>query len=131
MPDYDATRFDPPAPLADVSIRNSQTGAVLSDVPMLMDTGADVSLIPLSYIQQLGLALISDSAYELMGFDGTTSLAPVVQTDLLFLNRTFRGRFLVIDQEWGILGRDVLNSVSLWLDGPRLTWSERAPRPTA
>jgi hypothetical protein len=125
MPAYDAKWFDPPAPLAQVSVRNPQTGSTLSDVPMLLDSGADVSLIPQSYIEQLGLDLIADSVYELMGFDGTSSFAPVVQTELLFLDRTFRGRFLVLDQEWGILGRDILNLVSICLDGPEMTWSER------
>ena len=126
MPAYDATWFDPPAPVAEVSVRNPQTGTTLSDVPMLLDSGADVSLIPRSHIEQLGLELIANDVYELMGFDGTTSFAPVVQTELLFLHRTFRGRFLVLDQEWGILGRDILNLVSLCLNGPELTWSERA-----
>jgi hypothetical protein len=125
MPAYDATWFDPPAPVAKVSLRNPQTGTTLPDVPMLLDSGADVSLIPRSYIEQLGPELIADSVYELMGFDGTTSFAPVVQVELLFLDRTFRGRFLVLDQEWGILGRDILNHVPLWLNGPELTWSER------
>jgi hypothetical protein len=49
----------------------------------------------------------------------------VVQLDLIFLKKTFRGRFLVINQEWGILGRDVLNHVSVLLDGPHLTWNEQ------
>jgi hypothetical protein len=126
MPAYDATWFDPPAPIAEVSVRNPQTGITRSDVPMLLDSGADVSLIPQSFIEQLGLELIAESVYELMGFDGTTSFAPVVQIELLFLGRTFRGRFLILDQEWGILGRDILNHVPLWLNGPELTWSEQA-----
>lgn len=32
--------------------------------------------------------------------------------------------FLITDQEVGILGRDVLNHISLLLDGPQLFWSE-------
>lgn len=99
MPAYNATWFDPPAPVAMVAVRNPQTGEVLPDVPMLLDTGADVSLIPLSHVERLELTLIADAVYELIGFDGTTSFAPVVQTELHFLNRTFRGRFLVLDQE--------------------------------
>jgi len=44
MPDYDAENFEPPAPVAYVTLRNPATGALLSDVPMLIDTGADVTL---------------------------------------------------------------------------------------
>ena len=60
-----------------------------------------------------------------MGFDGSTSFAPVVQLQLVFLNRTFKGQFLLIRQEWGVMGRDILNHVSLLLDGPNLKWSEQ------
>jgi hypothetical protein len=46
MPAYDATLFAPPAPLARVTLRNPVSGAVLPDVPMLLDSGADVTLVP-------------------------------------------------------------------------------------
>ena len=45
MPAYDGTRFDPPAPLVHVSVRNPASGAVLPEVPMLLDSGADVTLL--------------------------------------------------------------------------------------
>jgi len=61
----------------------------------------------------------------LMGFDGSVSQAQAVQLNLIFLRRRFKGRFLLIQQEWGILGRDVLNHVSLLLDGPHLMWNEQ------
>jgi len=125
MPAYDATRFDPPAPLALVTLRNLGTGTVLSDVPMLLDSGADVTLVPQAAVNQLGVAVIPDSQYELKGFDGSTSFAPVARLGLGFCGRTFRGQFLLIDQEWGILGRNVLNAVPLLLDGPHLTWDEQ------
>ena len=60
-----------------------------------------------------------------MSFDGSTSFAPVIQLELIFCRRIFRGQFLVIDQAWGIIGRNVLNSVPLVLDGPNLTWDEK------
>jgi hypothetical protein len=40
-----------------------------------------------------------------MGFDGTRSSSIAVQLDLVFLGMTFRGRFPVIDQPEGVLGR--------------------------
>ena len=124
MPTYDTTRFEPPAPLAFVTLRNSNNGVTLPDVPMLLDTGADVTLVPQPTIQLLGLTSAQDKFYELSGFNGGISLAAVVQLDLLFLGRTFRGQFLLIDQEYGILGRNVLNSIALLLDGPHLNWEE-------
>jgi hypothetical protein len=76
-------------------------------------------------VDSIGISVQPELEYELMGFDGNISVAQVVTLDLLFLKRTFRGRFLVTNQQIGILGRDVINHVSLMLDGPNLTWIER------
>src|SRR6266516_6596250 len=98
MPAYDATRFDPPAPLAQVTLHNPDTDASSADVSMLLDTGADVTLIPQVAVNLLGLTPMHGKYYELSGFDGSTSFAPVVQLELYFAGRTFRGQFLVVDQ---------------------------------
>jgi hypothetical protein len=95
---------------------------------MLLDTGADVTLIPSKAVQTLGSDISSGSSYELVGFDGHTSFAQVVQLELIFCRRTFRGQFLLVDQHYGILGRNVLNAVALLLDGPNLTWDEQRNR---
>ena len=124
MPAYDASLFNPPAPLAKVTLRNPDNGNSLSDVPMLLDTGADVTLIPQLSANQIDLTVEPNSGYELMAFDGSTSVAQVVQLDLLFLRRVFRGRFLLTKQGYGILGRDILNHVRIVLDGPYLRWGE-------
>ena len=124
MPAYDDRRFFPAAPVLIATLRNPKNGEVLADVPMLIDSGADVTLLPRVMADSLGIE--STGTYELMGFDGTKSLAEAVRAELLFLRKTFRGQFLLVDQDVGILGRDILNNVSLFLDGPRLVWQEQA-----
>jgi hypothetical protein len=47
-----------------------------------------------------------------------------VRLDLLFLNRTFRGIYLLTGQDYGILGRDVLKHISILLNGPQEEWRE-------
>ena len=127
---YDSARFQPPAPVAMATLRNPSTGAVGADVPMLLDTGADVSLVPTTVVRQIGVAPVAGQHYQLIAFDGTISFAPVVQLGLVFCRRTFRGQFLLIDEDSGILGRNVLNALPLLLDGPRLVWEEyRLPSP--
>ena len=79
MPQYDADNFDPPAPVAHVSVRDSETGASLSNVPMLIDTGADVTLLPARYVEQLGTQPAQDITYEIQGFDGEPKLARMVE----------------------------------------------------
>ena len=116
MPAYDDQFFNPPAPLARVTLRNSGDGKTVSDVPILIDSGADVTLIPQQSVARLGATIEPDAGYEVTAFDGRKSNAQVVNLDLIFLRRVFRGRFLVSTQEWGIIGRDVLNHVTMLLD---------------
>ncbi len=125
MPAYDNSLFAQPAPVTRVILRNPENNAILSDVPMLLDTGADVTLIPQGSINLLGVSITPNEGYELMGFNGSRSVAQVAQLDLLFLRRAFKGRFLLINQDCGILGRDILNHLSLLFDGPQLIWDEQ------
>lgn len=91
MPAYDPGRFNPPAPLARVTLRHPEKGNTLSDVPMLIDSGADVTLIPQALVNLVGATVNTGEGYELMGFDGSRSVARAVQLDLLFLRRAFKG----------------------------------------
>jgi hypothetical protein len=122
MPDYDVEQFDAPAPMATAVLRTQARS--LSHVAMLIDSGSDVTLLPASSISQLGLQADPHRSYELVAFDGTKSVSKSVQCDLVFLGRIFRGVYLIVEATYGILGRDVLNWVSLVLDGPRLKWRE-------
>ncbi len=90
---------------------------------MLIDCGADATLLPKAAIASLGI-LGTGERYQLVAFDGTTSESEAVRADLVVLNRRSRGRFLLLDAEVGVLGRDVLNHVRLLLDGPALRWEE-------
>jgi hypothetical protein len=106
-------------------LRHPHTGAKLSDVLMLLDSGADVTLIARASAMQVGATVEPGSAYVLVGFDGSSSTAEAVQLDLVFLKRAFKGRFLLTDQPCGVLGRDVLNHLAVLLDGPNLSWTEK------
>ncbi|MEP6740981.1 MAG: retropepsin-like aspartic protease [bacterium] len=122
MPTYDSTQFDPPAPLARVTLRTLSNGNIVPDVPMLIDSGADLTLIPGRFIEVLKLEVDQSESYELEGFDGNRSMAESVQLELVFLRRSFRGRFLLVNSQSGILGRNVLNHFAILLDGPGLSW---------
>ncbi len=126
MPKYDDLLFSPPAPVANIALRDPASSALLNDIPMLLDYGADVTVIPQSALDSLGASSSFDEGVELMGFDGQTTISQIVRLDLIFQNKTFKGRFPVIEgQDWGIIGRDVLNHVVILLDGPRLVWEMR------
>ncbi len=124
---YDRTHFDPPAPVARVTLRAIGGGATVDDVLLLLDTGADVTLLPRTAVERLGVPVLADGSYELMGFDGARSFARAAELDMIFQRRSFRGRYLLMEGERGIMGRDVLNHWAVLLDGPRQQWSPSPP----
>ncbi|HEX9839521.1 MAG TPA: retropepsin-like aspartic protease [Anaerolineales bacterium] len=124
MPKYDAEKFDPPAPVAFVTLRNPATGVSLSDVPMLLDTGADITFLPSRYLEDLDIEPDNDKIYEVQGFDGDSKLVRMAELELIFLRRKFAGQFLLVDEPVGILGRNILNQVPILFDGPRAKWDE-------
>jgi predicted aspartyl protease len=127
MPEYEynATYFNPPAPVAYVTLRNPATGAMLSDVAMLIDTGADATLLPSNAIEQLGIAVEEGTEFEVQVFDGEIKQLKLVKLELYFLDKKFAGEYLLIDRPIGILGRNVLNNIRILLDGPRGKWDEQ------
>lgn len=124
MPDYDGKYFEPAAPVAYVTLRSRTTGLSLSDLPMLIDTGADISMLPREQVTQLDIEPNKGGAYEIQGFDGEIKLAEAIDAELVFLGKKFKGQFLLIDGTIGILGRNILNEVALLFDGPNQNWAE-------
>ena len=125
MPTYDASRFEPPAPIATVSLRNPISRETIGEVTMLIDTGADVTFIPQAAVVALKLESSTKRDYRVTTYDGVSSLAKAVEADMLFLGVTLRGLYLVRNTEVGIVGRDVLNRFRIVLNGPELSWQEQ------
>ena len=120
MTKYDSALFSPPAPLASVILRNPENGLEETDVPMLLDTGSDVTLVPQIYAKRLNLSVSRE--FELMGFDNNKSLNQTAQLHLIFEGKTFRGEYFLIEQDYGIIGRNILNFLNLQFDGNKLCW---------
>ena len=125
MPEYDAENYNPPAPIAYVTLRNPANGDVLSNVPMLIDTGSDITLLPSDVVGKLGVKAEENTGFEVQVFDGDTKFLRSVKLDLLVLDKTFKGDYLLIDRPIGILGRNVLKNLRVLFDGPRGVWSEQ------
>ncbi|MCI0643020.1 MAG: retropepsin-like domain-containing protein [Gemmataceae bacterium] len=124
MPAYDETRFNPPAPTCEAVLRDNQTGNTIAGVVLLLDSGADITLLPETAAKSIGVVFENGKQYEIMNFDGQRRSLPSVVVDLIWLGKTFRGRFLLVEKEHGIIGRDILNHVTLLLDGPKSLWDE-------
>ncbi|HVS73244.1 MAG TPA: aspartyl protease family protein [Phycisphaerae bacterium] len=104
-----------------------EDGAVMGDVNLLVDTGADATILPRAAVERLGFALIEAGFWELEAYDGARTRVPLVRLDLVFNRKRYRGRYPVVEQPEGVLGRDIINEVALLLDGPRQQWSVPSP----
>jgi hypothetical protein len=107
-------------------LRRRQTSQMA--VRMLLDTGADQSCIPETTVAALARDLASHnlpySIVELLDFNGVRSRQRVyrlkVATNPWVQSAEYD--FVVIEGDVGLLGRDVLNSYRLDLDGPNQQW---------
>lgn len=125
MPTYDTTQFDPPAPVARVSFVNPANDMIVEGVSMLLDTGADVSIVP----EPVLLALHAEKLAASYEIEYLESAAPdtlaATHLQMQWLGLKFTGSFLVTAASYGVVGRNILNRVVLVLDGPAQRWDIR------
>lgn len=120
MPKYEAEAWDPPAPIVRATMRGPL--GTTADVPMLIDTGSDVSVVPLAVVEALGAA-VHPSRVAVQFYSGAEDAWDEANLSVEFAHFRFEGLFLVAESSYGIVGRNVLNLITLTLDGPRLRWS--------
>lgn len=110
----------PAAPFVLVTLVNPYDGSELPDIPAQLDTAVDRTLVPLAFLEELGLAPIDDIVIG--GVGGTEETMPVFAVSLAILTLPARNIRVVAhpDEPWILLGRDALNSHRLLLDGPNL-----------
>ncbi|WP_146140950.1 hypothetical protein [Haliangium sp. UPWRP_2] len=126
MTKYDSVYHQPPAPVAWVAIENPDTDERATGIPVLIDSGADSTLLPEKIIGQLGLSLNPDKAIELADFEGTGNRIKHPAAAVVVLEGLrFKGDYLFAECEIGVLGRNILNHLIFELNGPSLTWSMR------
>ena len=110
--------YDPAAPVCQVTLSVSSTGRLASMMAMI-DTGADASIVPVSYLRQI----VARRAFEasLRSQWGERRRVYLYLVDLHLENLTLPGVYVVGDDQGDevVLGRDVLNRLRLLLDGPK------------
>ena len=119
---YDADYY-PAAPALTVGIGSPKGKVARSEVTALVDTGADVTMIPLSILRSSGGRI-----QETRRLRGSLSESVIVARCLvavLVAGCAIRGiRAVALEDNYdSILGRDVLNQLELTLNGPaQETW---------
>jgi predicted aspartyl protease len=115
-----ATALTPPAPVVNVTVVCPATGKRLETQPAQIDTGADCTVLPNALVTALGL--VEDGRFQLQGFTGKVVELPVFLVDIHVHDRPAVAVRAVLGENESLilLGRDVLNSHRLVLDGPGL-----------
>lgn len=111
---------EPPAPFVHVTVGTPSLKTTSADVPALLDCAADRTVIPSGLVDQLGLVQIDE--VPIMGFGGHVVMSPTYLAELTIrqLNAMTVEVIADPDEPYVILGRDVLNSFRVLLDGPSL-----------
>ena len=114
-----SNHYDPPAPVLRtlVSVPEDGTGSSAEEVVALCDTGADITAVPTDVIARLGLAEVDEIQVE--PYEGEPMTKPVYAALVQLPGLTPQiARVIPVDGQDAVLGRDLLNSLRLELDGP-------------
>lgn len=112
--------YDPPFPAIEIVLHNSEEGLRTEVVRALLDTGSDGSLVPLDYLRQTLALPLTDTRIRSHWGEWRSVQLFAVDIELNHLNLKFPGALVVGDDQGDgvILGRNFLNKLRLFLDGP-------------
>jgi predicted aspartyl protease len=113
--------FDPPAPFIDMIVAAPSDSGSQRSVGALLDTGAEVSVIPQQIVHELELSPYAEMVIE--AFDGRRQRVNLYVVALEIAGtRLSLVRAIAYSTSYAILGRDVLNRFLTTLDGPHLSF---------
>ena len=117
---YDEINFNPPAPVMEVSLSIPsvlpQGQQIILKLPALLDSGADMTVIPKWVAQQLQLKYVDEILAS--GYDGIPQKTFVYSVKVIFDSLGyFITKTVASDNDYVLIGRDILNRWSLFLKG--------------
>lgn len=114
---YDIEYF-PPAPRAEIRLGVPDESLVVGPLRALVDTGADVSIVPIHYIEPLNVQV--DNRKHLRSQWGERRQVDTYLLDVGIGDMRLPVVEIIADEQGGevILGRNILNKLVTTLNGP-------------
>jgi len=113
---YDNQHYNPPAPVLPITVRAPGDTVKQVTADALVDTGADMTCLPIALIKVLGGERAS--TYDVFGINRV----PVVPADSYFLEFEVEATKKLVEViavgDEPILGRNLINEFTLQLHGP-------------
>jgi predicted aspartyl protease len=111
--------FSPPAPCVHVMVRDPDEGKSTEELPCLLDSGADRTVVPGAVVRALGLAPVR--RIQVAGLGGEIQNLETYLSHLTIRNlQTLELEVLAHENEsFVLLGRDAMNQLRVVLDGPQ------------
>jgi predicted aspartyl protease len=110
--------YDPAFPSVDVSVSVPQTPENLVRLSVLLDSGADGTLLPVDYLDSIGATPIDQ--VRIRGVFGDTRVVDLYLVDLRIGPYHLRSVEIGATESGGeaLIGRNVLNQMEVTLNGP-------------
>ena len=117
---YDDT-YSPPTPVCQVSFSVTRTGQSVGPLGAILDTGADGTLVPQRYLDAIGARRVMETGLRSQW--GERRVVYLYLVTLRIGEFELPDTYVVGDERSDeiVLGRNVLNHLKIWLDGPENT----------
>lgn len=111
----------PPAPALEIILTNPLSGRRSAYYHAILDTGADITVVPAKMLSQLSLSPMRRE--RVSGLWGGSSVVKLYVVDVEIAGQTFTGTEVVESptEKQILIGRNLSNQLRLLIDGPALT----------
>ncbi|HRQ41374.1 MAG TPA: retroviral-like aspartic protease family protein [Chloroflexota bacterium] len=116
-----STEFDPPAAVIQIQVAGVVHSRPRVTISAILDTGADLTAVPETLVDRLNLFPTGRMVVE--DVNGQTTVAETYMIKLKIADKTIsEHKVLLTGLDFGIIGRDLLNTFYLLLNGPEGTF---------
>ena len=118
---YNNTNFNPPAPIIKTQISHPSGKYEEINFEMQIDSGADMTCIPESIVELI--PNLRSGSINVLDYNGKLTTRITKYIIIVIGNQRLLTNAILVENEIGLLGRDILNKYRTILDGPNLKFN--------